>query len=123
MLYLLRWPNGDCRVLDPGTLRASHWLSSEPSELLASFPRLFDVGKDDDGGHRCFANTADTIASDAPGEIVNAWMPPDFELVRSYGSGEVQAAVAIALAATAARRAQRVERNLRRLMHYDEVDL
>src|SRR5271154_1669203 len=120
MLYLLRWPNPHCRVVDPSTLRASHWLSSEPSTSLESVALPFDVGKDEGEGRRCFANTADTIAADAPEEIVNAWMPPDFELVRSYGSGEVQAAVVIALADTAARQAQRVERNLRRLMHYDD---
>ena len=134
MLYLLRWPNGECRVLDASELRASDWLRFEPAGSLASIPLPHDVGGPIDAPSESasaatpfsvgmFRNDAFDIASDAPPSEVNAWMPPDFELIRAEGAGPVQPAVSAALAATDTALAHRAARNLRRLMHYDEDDL
>jgi hypothetical protein len=134
LLYLLRWPNGEHRVLDPSELRASDWLRYVPAGSLASIPLRHDVGAPIDArsetasvttpfGARMFLNDAFDIASDAPPSEVNTWMPPDFELIRAEGDGPVQPAVSAALAATDTARAHRAARNLRRLMHYDEDDL
>jgi hypothetical protein len=120
MLQLLRWPNGEYRVLDAASLLASRWLSSEPSGSLADVPLPCDVGEDEPGGTRRFRNDARDIASNAPAAEVHGWFPPDFLLVRSEGTGSVQPAVVAALTATAAAQEQRWRRKLLWMMHYDE---
>jgi hypothetical protein len=120
MLHLLRWPNGDFRVLDAASLLASYWLTSEPSGSLAAVPLPCDVGEDELGGTRRFRNDARDIASNAPAAEVDGWMPPDFQLIRSEGSGSVQPAVTAALAATATAQEQQWQRKLRWVMHGDE---
>jgi hypothetical protein len=122
MLQLLRWPNGDYRVLDAASLLASPWLTSEPSGSLGAVPLPCDVGQDEPGGTRRFRNDARYIASNAPAAEVDSWFPPDFRLVRSEGIGSVQAAVTVALAATAATQERTMLRNFRRLTRADEDD-
>lgn len=120
MLQLLRWPNGDLRVLDAASMLASRWLTSEPSGSLAAVLLPRDVGEDEPGGTRRFRNDAWDISSNAPAAEVDGWFPPDFRLIRTEGSGSVQPAVTAALAATTAAREQTMLRNLRRLTHADE---
>jgi hypothetical protein len=122
MLHLLRWPNGDFRVLDAASLLASRWLTSEPPGSLAAVPLPCDVGVDEPGGTRRFRNDARDIASNAPAAEVDGWMAPDFQLIRTEGSGSVQAVVIAALATSDAAREQTMLRNLRRLTHADEDD-
>jgi hypothetical protein len=122
MLHLLRWPNGEYRVLDTESLLASPWLTSEPSGSLSAVPLPCDVEVDELGGTRRFRNDARDIASKVPVAEVDAWFPPDFLLIRSEGGGSVQPAVAAALTASAAAQEQRWQRNLRWLTQADEGD-
>jgi hypothetical protein len=119
MRYLLKWPNGDYRVLDPWSLMASDWLREPPEGKLGAVPLPHDVGTGK-GPQRWLANAEETIASAATAAELNAWMPAVFELYLVEGAGTAQPAVIAALAATAAAQEQRWRRNLRRLTHADE---
>jgi hypothetical protein len=121
MRYLLKWPNGEHRVLDPWSLMASDWMWEPPDGKLALVPLPHDVGHGD-GPVRDFANDAFDIARNAPKGEVDRWMAPGFELFRVEGAGSAQSAVIAALAATAAGQEQRWRRNLRMLTHADEDD-
>jgi hypothetical protein len=106
MLQLRRWPNGETRVVDTETLMASGWLRSAPSGPLAAVPLEYD----------CSAGPVTlTIASNAPDAEANAWMPPDYDVLRTEGEG----AVPPPLPRDAATQ-QRMHDRFRQLMHYDE---
>jgi len=106
MLQLRRWPNGETRVIDTETLMASRWLRSDPTGPLSAIPLE----------HDCSVGPVTlTIASNAPDAEANAWMPPDYDVLRTEGEGAAPPPLPADGAAM-----QRMYDRFRRVMHFEE---
>src|SRR5579862_6428441 len=92
MRQLLRWPNGETRVIDPEAMLGSDWFRFTPQGPLTSISLDFSVGEPaapSASGSTPqvgkFKNTALTISSKASNSEWLAWVPGGFEVVRVEG--------------------------------------